>query len=180
MSGFALSYRSRSYFTNDGRSVSMFWCQAHSGTCDQILLPVGMLLSECCELVSVRRPLWSEDESAISSTITQSSESLRTRNHTLLSHLRLPQPEEQSSRIYIPQEQSGPVILLGTEFSFRRRATVEVYYPPPSLDGQVSAHIYLSGTTTVQSQKSKVKSQSHVTTDGHSISISWCPVHAAL
>jgi hypothetical protein len=27
------------------------------GTCDQILLPVGMLLSEICELVSVGRPL---------------------------------------------------------------------------------------------------------------------------
>jgi hypothetical protein len=33
--------RSRSYFT----------------TCDQILLPVGMLLSEICGLVSVKRPL---------------------------------------------------------------------------------------------------------------------------
>jgi hypothetical protein len=29
-------------------SVSMSWCRAHSGTCDQILLPVGMLLSEIC------------------------------------------------------------------------------------------------------------------------------------
>jgi hypothetical protein len=27
------------------------------GTCDQILFPVGMLLSEICGLVSVRRPL---------------------------------------------------------------------------------------------------------------------------
>jgi hypothetical protein len=27
------------------------------GTCDQILLPVGMLLSEICSLVSVGRPL---------------------------------------------------------------------------------------------------------------------------
>jgi hypothetical protein len=27
------------------------------GTCDQILLPVGMLLSEICRLVSVGRPL---------------------------------------------------------------------------------------------------------------------------
>jgi hypothetical protein len=27
------------------------------GTCDQILLPVGMLLSEICGLVSVGRPL---------------------------------------------------------------------------------------------------------------------------
>jgi hypothetical protein len=31
------------------------------GTCDQILLPVGMLLSEICGLVSTGRPLWRED-----------------------------------------------------------------------------------------------------------------------
>jgi hypothetical protein len=35
------------------------------GTCDQILFSVGMLLSEICGLVSVRRPLWREDRSAI-------------------------------------------------------------------------------------------------------------------
>jgi uncharacterized membrane protein len=37
--------------------VSMSWCRVHSGTCDQILLPVGRLLSESCALVSVGRPL---------------------------------------------------------------------------------------------------------------------------
>jgi hypothetical protein len=62
------------------------------GTCDQILLPVGMLLSEICGLISTEHPLWREHWSAICSVITQWSESLRTRNHTLLSHLRLPQP----------------------------------------------------------------------------------------
>jgi hypothetical protein len=41
------------------------------GTCDQILLPVGTLLSEICDLVSVGRPLWWEDGSAICSVITQ-------------------------------------------------------------------------------------------------------------
>jgi hypothetical protein len=55
------------------------------GTCDQILFPVGMLLSEICGLVSGGRPLWREDGSAICSVITQWSESLRTRNHILLS-----------------------------------------------------------------------------------------------
>jgi hypothetical protein len=76
------------------RSVSQSVClsvEHPCGTCDQILLPVGMLLSELCGLVSVGRPLWREDESAISTEITQWSESRRTRNHTLLSHLRLPQ-----------------------------------------------------------------------------------------
>jgi hypothetical protein len=82
-------------------------------TCDQILLPAGMLLSEIYGLVSMGRPLWREDGSAICSVITQWSESRRTRNHILLSHLRLPQPGGSVSRIYIPQAQGGPVIPLG-------------------------------------------------------------------
>jgi hypothetical protein len=36
--------------------------------------------------------------------------------YTLLSHLRLPQPGGPGSRIYIPQEQVGPVIPQGTWF----------------------------------------------------------------
>jgi hypothetical protein len=87
--------RSRSYFTTDGQSVSQSVCLGIDfpcGTCDQILLPVGMLLSEICGLVSVGRPLWREGGSTICSVITQWSEPLRTRNHILLSHLRLPQP----------------------------------------------------------------------------------------
>jgi hypothetical protein len=39
---------SQNYFTTDNHSVSMSWCRAHSGTCDQILLPVGMLLFCFC------------------------------------------------------------------------------------------------------------------------------------
>jgi hypothetical protein len=92
----------RSYFTIDGIEHSC-------GICDQILFPVGMLLSEICGLVSVGRRLWWEDGSAICSAITQWSESCRTRNHNLMSHLRLPQPGGPGCRIYIPQEQGGPV-----------------------------------------------------------------------
>jgi hypothetical protein len=58
-------HRSRSYFTTDGQSVSMSCCRAHSGACNQILLPVGMLLSESCGLLSVGQPLWREGGSAI-------------------------------------------------------------------------------------------------------------------
>jgi hypothetical protein len=68
------------------------------------------LLSEICGLVSLRRPLWREDGPAVCSAITHWSESRRTRNHTLLSHLRLPQPGGPGSRIYIPQKQGDPVI----------------------------------------------------------------------
>jgi hypothetical protein len=63
--------RSRSYFTTDGQSFSMSWCRAHSGTCDQIILTVGTLLSESCSLRSVERPLWREDGSAVCSAIIQ-------------------------------------------------------------------------------------------------------------
>jgi hypothetical protein len=98
----------RTLWQKVGRSVSMSWCRAHSGTCDQILLPVG----RCC-LVSVGRPLWREDGSAVCSAITQWTESHRTRNHTLLSHLKLPQHGGSRSHIYIPQEQGGPVITFG-------------------------------------------------------------------
>jgi hypothetical protein len=77
-------------------------------------------LSEGCGLVSVGRPLSREDGSAICSVIIQWSESRRTRNYTLLSHLRLPQPGGPGPRIYIPQEQGGPVIPPGTGFPFHR------------------------------------------------------------
>jgi hypothetical protein len=90
------------------------------GICDQILFPVEILLSEMCCLLSVGHPLWQEDGSAICIVIIQWSESLRTRNHILLSHLRLPQPGGPGSRICIPQEQGGPVIPPGTGFPLRR------------------------------------------------------------
>jgi hypothetical protein len=39
-------FQSQSHVTTDGQSVSMSWCQVHSGTCDQILFSVWKLL--CC------------------------------------------------------------------------------------------------------------------------------------
>jgi hypothetical protein len=105
--------RSRRYFTTDSKSVYL-GIEHPCGTCNQILLLVGMLLSEICGLVSVGHPLWLEDGSAICSVITQWFESLRTHNHTLLFHLRLLQPGGPGSRIYIPQVQGGPVIPPGT------------------------------------------------------------------
>jgi hypothetical protein len=101
-----------SYITTDGQSGSMSWCRADSGTCDQMLLPVGRLLSKIV-VISEGHPLSSEDRCAVYSAITQWSESRRTRNHTLLSHLSLP-PGGPGSRFYIPQELGGPVIPLGT------------------------------------------------------------------
>jgi hypothetical protein len=95
------------YFTTDGQPVSQYVLVSST--------LVGLatryyFLSECCCLVSVRRPLWWEDGSAICSVITQWSKSRRTRNHTLLSHLSLLQPGGPGSHIYIPQEQGGRII----------------------------------------------------------------------
>jgi hypothetical protein len=54
-------------------------------------------------LLHIGCPLWREDESVICSAITHRLESRRTHNHISLSHLRLPQPGEPGSRIYIPR-----------------------------------------------------------------------------
>jgi hypothetical protein len=50
--------------------------------------------------------------------VTLGSKSLRNHGYILLSHLRLPQPGGPGPRIYIPQEQGGPVIPPGTGFCF--------------------------------------------------------------
>jgi hypothetical protein len=47
--------QSQSHITIDGRPVSMSWCRARSGTCGQILLTVGKLLSCLCGAPSLTR-----------------------------------------------------------------------------------------------------------------------------
>jgi hypothetical protein len=92
------------------------------GAHDQIFFSLWQLY------LNVERPLWREDGSVISCTIASgpchSSQPRvhvqQNSGHILLSHLRLPQPGEPGSRIYIPQEQGGPVIPPGTGFPFRR------------------------------------------------------------
>jgi hypothetical protein len=74
------------------------------GTCDQILFPVGMLMSEICGHVSMGVPSLIRGR-VCNLQCNQWPESLRTGNHTLLSHLRLLQPGGPGSCIYIPQEQ---------------------------------------------------------------------------
>jgi hypothetical protein len=103
----------------DWRSVSMSWYRAplwdlrpDITSCRNV---VWNLRSFFCRVPSLAR-----GRVAICSVITKWSESLRTRNCTLQSHLRLPQPGGQGSRIYIPQEQGGPVIPPGTGFRLRR------------------------------------------------------------
>jgi hypothetical protein len=102
--------RLRSTLLYDWQSVCL-GIEHPCGTCDQILLPSGTLVSEICGRVSLGRFLWRENGSAIRSVITQWSESRTTCNHTLLSHLRLSEPGGLGSRIYISQEHGGPLAL---------------------------------------------------------------------
>jgi hypothetical protein len=66
--------------------------------------------------------------------VTLGLKSRRTHGHIFLSHLSLLQPGGPGSRIYIPQDQGGPVIPPGTRLLFCRLlrlagTTVEVFYP---------------------------------------------------
>jgi hypothetical protein len=154
--------RSRSYFTTDGQSVNISWCWTHSGTCDQILLPVGMLRSFFCG-----------DGSAGCSAIAQFSKSRRTRNHTLLSHLegQVPifiSPRNKVALLY-PQG-LGPLYFVPVDSQGYGGGILTLPQP-----GRPGPRIYIT-----QEQDGPVKSQSHVTTDGQAINMSWCWVHAAL
>jgi hypothetical protein len=121
--------------------------EQHCGTCDQILFDVGMLLSKICDLVSTRRPIWPEVRSA---------KSLRNRNHTLLSYVRLSQPGGSYSRIYIPKEQGSPLTLPGIGIPLRRLSRLtglrwRYFNPLPTWGGQVSVYIAFRSRT-VQSK----------------------------
>jgi hypothetical protein len=148
----------------DGESVSMSWYRAPLWDLRPDITSVGMLLSEICGLVSMGRPLWREDGSAVCSVITQWSESLRTRNHTLLSLPRLPQPGGPGSRIYIPQKQGGSILLLGTGLPLRRLLRLAAlrwrYSNPPPTWRDRSPYIYPLGirwSSPKSSQNIKVK-----------------------
>jgi hypothetical protein len=95
-----------------------FWCRAPFGGPWPHFNYLSLTISFF--LLHAGRPLWREDGSIICSAITHWLESHRTHNHILLSHMRLLQPGMPVPRIYIPQEQGGPVIPPGTGFPFRR------------------------------------------------------------
>jgi hypothetical protein len=77
--------------------------------------------------------------------VTFGSKSRRTHDDILLSHLRLPQPGGPGPRIYIPQEQGGPVISPGTGFPFRRLLRLSGlrwrYSNPPPHRGRLTVKI---------------------------------------
>jgi hypothetical protein len=51
----SVNFQSQSHVTTAGQSVSMSWCQVHSGTCDQILFSVWKLLCSLCVAPSLTR-----------------------------------------------------------------------------------------------------------------------------
>jgi hypothetical protein len=71
-------------------------------------------------LLHVGSPLWREDGSVVCSAINQWPESRRTRIHTLVSHLRLPQLGRPCPRVYIPRDQGSPFIPPVTRLPFCR------------------------------------------------------------
>jgi hypothetical protein len=127
--------RKVSYITNDSQSASPSWCEAPSGIRDQCFFLLEIFFRQLRDSF-LWRPLCREDGSVIYCCCWSSPpQSHRTQNHILLSRfLRLPQPGRPGTRIYIPQEQGGPVTPPGTGFPSRRLlrlagTTVEVFYP---------------------------------------------------
>jgi hypothetical protein len=78
---------------------------------------------------------------ALASTVILRSESRETHDHILLSQIWDPQPGGPGPRIYIPQEQGGPVIPTGTGIPFRRLLQIAsgTYLPSCCLGTAVSS-----------------------------------------
>jgi hypothetical protein len=95
--------------------------------------------------------------------VTLGSKSRRSHGHILLSQLKLLQPGGTGLRIYIPQEQGGPVILLGSVpfCCLLRLAGLRWRYSNPPSYGPNS-----------------VQSQSHVISNVQSVSMYWYLVHS--
>jgi hypothetical protein len=104
-------------FATDGQSAGSSWCR------EPLWCPwpdFNFLIFDTFFILHLGRPLWRENGSVFCFPNTQWSESRRIRYHILLSHLRLPQLGGPGPRIYIPQEQCGPVIPPAIGFPFRR------------------------------------------------------------
>jgi hypothetical protein len=108
---------------------------------EQIFITVGHLRSFCCGVPSLTRGRFCNLLGQFA--ITLGPKSRRTHDHILLSHLRLPQTGGPGPRIYIPQEQGGPVIAPGTGFPFCRLLPLAglqwSYFNPPPYGYKLSA-----------------------------------------
>jgi hypothetical protein len=132
------------YFATDDQSASLSSCRAPIWTSwpTTFLFSVWQLRVSCCG-APLRARGWVcnllvQLLLGLARAVTLGPKSLRTHDHILLSHLTLPQPGRPSSRIYIPEEQGGPVIPPGTGFAFRhllRLAGLRWRYSNPSPHG---------------------------------------------
>jgi hypothetical protein len=122
------------------QSASLSWCQAPIWDPRSILLSPWNFFRQLrfCNFVvpSLMRGracnLFVQLLLGLARAVILGSKSRRTRGHILLSLMRLPQPGGPGSRIYVPQEQGGPVIPPDTVFPFCRLlrlagTTVEVF-----------------------------------------------------
>jgi hypothetical protein len=99
--------------------LQVSWCGAPSLTRGWVCnLPVQLLLG-------------------LARAVTLGSKSRRTHDHILLSHFRLPELGGPGRRIYIPQEQVGPVIPLGIGFHF------VAFYDYQGYGGSILTHLYM-------------------------------------
>jgi hypothetical protein len=135
--------KSQSYVTTDGQSASLSWCQATIRARDQFyfLLEIFFRHLRVCYFVA---PSLTRGRVCnlmlllgITSAVPLWYESRGTQDCILLSQfLRLFQPGGPGPRIYIPQEQGGPVIPPPTVFPFHRLLRLaglqwRYSYPPP-------------------------------------------------
>jgi hypothetical protein len=144
--------QSQSYLTTNNQSDSLPWCQATIRALGQVFF----LLENFCVQFRVYfvAPSLTRGRACnlllllgLTSTVPLGSESRGTQEHIIVSQFfRFPQPGVPSSRIYIPQEQGGPVIPAGTGFTFRRLlrlAGLRWRYSNPSPDGHTQPLVWV-------------------------------------
>jgi hypothetical protein len=131
--------------THARTSQSQSWCQFTIRTRDQFFFLLETFLRQLrvCHFVASSQARGRVCNLllmlGLASAVPLGSESRRTQYHTLFSQfLRLPQPEGPGPRIYIPQEQGGPVMPQGTGFHLRcllRLGGLRWRYSGPPLHG---------------------------------------------
>jgi hypothetical protein len=103
---------------------------SHLEPLTRFIFPVWHLRVPCCGVPSLTRGLvynlLVKLLLGIAKAVTLGSKSHRTRDHILLSHMRITVPGGPVLRVYIRQEKGGPVIPPGTEFT-PRRSLVLIY-----------------------------------------------------
>jgi hypothetical protein len=92
-----------------------------SGAYDQIFIIVRQLRVCCCGALSLMRERACRLQLllVLASAVILGSKSHGSRDHIVLSQIRLPQPERPGPRIYIPREQGGPVTKVKVKVTLR-------------------------------------------------------------